>query len=208
MHLNNNPTICCVEYFSHTLCRHAFPYFSVLAVVLLYYACDHPHQRDFRPHFYHSNNPEFHHIPTSLFSYTEVCYCSGALIASYTHTELLRHSLPHKSIHWRNTYSNSGRGHASLMDSEVCCLPLCIASMPSRDHCHLFEHTPHTPSHHIASPHSCALSRPAPALRLNKHAAVFFSDLNFVALHLVHPVTNARMPNTFLKSVIAMIRCR
>ena len=203
MRLNNNPTICRVECFSHTLCLHAYPSFWVLAVVLLYYAWDHPPQRDSRPHHYYSSNPEFHHIPTSLFSYSEVCYCSGALIpvciclvfsdsvhrTSYTHTELLRHSSPHKSIQWRNTYSNSGHGHASLMDSEVCCLPLCIASMLSRDHCHLFEHSPHTPFHHIASPHSCALSRPAPASRLNKHAAVFFSDLDFFVLLLVHPVT-------------------
>ena len=172
-----NPTICCVECFSHTLCRHACPCFWVLAVILLYYACDHPHQRDFPPHPYHSNNPESHHIPTSLFSYSEVCCCSGALIAvcirllfkdsmhrtSYTHTELLLHSLPHKSIDWRNTYSNSGRGHTSLMDSEVRCLPLCIASIPSQDHCRLFEQTPHMPFVHMASSHSCALSRPAPA---------------------------------------------
>ena len=119
---------------------------------------DHPRQHVFRPHLYYSSNPEFHHLPTSLFSYSEVCYCGGSLIASYTrlifndnvhrtphtHTALLRHSLPHKSIRWRKAYYNSGRGHASLMDSEVCFLPRCMASMLCRDHCHL---NPHLPCH-------------------------------------------------------------
>ena len=201
MLLNNNSALCCVECFSHTLCRCACPSFWVLAIVFSHYAWDHPRQRVFRTHLYHSSNPEFHHLPTSLFSYSEVCYCGGALIASYTrlifndnvhctsytHTAPLRHSLPHKSIRWRKAFYNSGRGHASLMDSEVCFLPRCMASMLCRDHCHLFEYSPHRPPDHFASPH-CALSRPA-ALRLSKQTAVFFSDHDFTVLLLVHPVT-------------------
>ena len=201
MLLNNNSAMCCVECFSHTLCWFVFPSFWALAIDLSHYAWHHPHQRNSRLHLCYSSNPGFHHLQTSLLSYSDVCYCSGALIASYTrltfndnvhrtcytYTELLRRSLPRKSIGWRKAYYNSGHRHALVMDSKVCCLPRCMASMPCPGHRHLFEYSQHTHPDHFTSPHS-ALSCPAPAFCLNKQAAVFFSDHDFTVLLLVHPV--------------------
>ena len=76
--------MCCVACFSNTLSRSANHFFWAFAIALSHYACDLPNQQDFRPDLYYLSNPEFAHLQTSLSSHSEVCYCAGALVASYS----------------------------------------------------------------------------------------------------------------------------